>query len=111
MDALFSCVVADDSTAKGRACQRVKTHAGSGIASRCFCPPRMVPANLRTGHCKLGGTGLCSKTDLARMSSTIASSSDAAAVPDVPRGTLWGYPKGVYLLSFTELWERFSYYG
>jgi POT family proton-dependent oligopeptide transporter len=25
--------------------------------------------------------------------------------------TLWGYPKGVYLLSFTEMWERFSYYG
>jgi POT family proton-dependent oligopeptide transporter len=45
------------------------------------------------------------------MSSTIASSSDAAAVPDVPQDTLWGYPKGVYLLSFTELWERFSYYG
>jgi POT family proton-dependent oligopeptide transporter len=28
-----------------------------------------------------------------------------------PGGTLWGYPKGIYLLSFTELWERFSYYG
>jgi proton-dependent oligopeptide transporter, POT family len=28
-----------------------------------------------------------------------------------PGGTLWGYPKGVFLLSFTELWERFSYYG
>jgi POT family proton-dependent oligopeptide transporter len=28
-----------------------------------------------------------------------------------PGGTLWGYPKGVFLLSFTELWERFSYFG
>jgi POT family proton-dependent oligopeptide transporter len=28
-----------------------------------------------------------------------------------PGGTFFGYPKGVYLLSFTELWERFSYYG
>lgn len=28
-----------------------------------------------------------------------------------PGGTLWGHPRGVYLLSFTELWERFSYYG
>ncbi len=28
-----------------------------------------------------------------------------------PGGTWNGYPKGVYLLSFTELWERFSYYG
>jgi POT family proton-dependent oligopeptide transporter len=28
-----------------------------------------------------------------------------------PGGTWFGYPKGVFLLSFTELWERFSYYG
>lgn len=26
-------------------------------------------------------------------------------------GTLWGHPKGLYILFFTELWERFSYYG
>lgn len=25
--------------------------------------------------------------------------------------TLWGYPKGIYLVAFTELWERFSYWG
>lgn len=25
--------------------------------------------------------------------------------------TLWGHPKGLYILFFTELWERFSYYG
>ncbi len=25
--------------------------------------------------------------------------------------TLWGHPKGLYLLFGTELWERFSYYG
>ena len=25
--------------------------------------------------------------------------------------TLWGHPKGLYVLFFTELWERFSYYG
>ncbi|MEQ8625557.1 MAG: peptide MFS transporter [Vicingaceae bacterium] len=24
---------------------------------------------------------------------------------------LWGHPKGLYVLFFTELWERFSYYG
>lgn len=24
---------------------------------------------------------------------------------------LWGHPKGLYILFFTELWERFSYYG
>jgi POT family proton-dependent oligopeptide transporter len=25
--------------------------------------------------------------------------------------TLWGHPKGLYILFFTELWERFSFYG
>jgi proton-dependent oligopeptide transporter, POT family len=24
---------------------------------------------------------------------------------------LWGHPKGLYILFFTEMWERFSYYG
>lgn len=27
------------------------------------------------------------------------------------REELWGHPKGLYILFFTELWERFSYYG
>jgi len=27
------------------------------------------------------------------------------------RDELWGHPKGLYILFFTELWERFSYYG
>ena len=26
-------------------------------------------------------------------------------------GTWFGHPKGVYLIAFTELWERFSYFG
>ncbi len=25
--------------------------------------------------------------------------------------TLWGHPKGLFVLFFTEMWERFSYYG
>ena len=25
--------------------------------------------------------------------------------------TLFGHPYGLYILFFTELWERFSYYG
>lgn len=25
--------------------------------------------------------------------------------------TLWGHPKGLYVLFMTEMWERFSYYG
>jgi POT family proton-dependent oligopeptide transporter len=29
----------------------------------------------------------------------------------MPNQTLWGHPKGLYILFFTELWERFSYYG
>ena len=27
------------------------------------------------------------------------------------QGTILGHPKGLFLLFFTELWERFSYYG
>jgi proton-dependent oligopeptide transporter, POT family len=27
------------------------------------------------------------------------------------QGTVFGHPKGLFLLFFTELWERFSYYG
>jgi POT family proton-dependent oligopeptide transporter len=27
------------------------------------------------------------------------------------RTLLWGHPKGLYILFFTEMWERFSYYG
>lgn len=26
-------------------------------------------------------------------------------------GELWGHPNGLYVLFFTEMWERFSYYG
>ena len=26
-------------------------------------------------------------------------------------GTIFGHPKGLYVLFFTELWERFSFYG
>ncbi len=29
----------------------------------------------------------------------------------IQQGTLWGHPKGLFLLFSTELWERFSYYG
>lgn len=28
-----------------------------------------------------------------------------------PGGTLWGHPKGLFLLFLVEMWERFSYYG
>ncbi len=32
-----------------------------------------------------------------------------AGVP--PQGEWFGHPKGLYILFFTEMWERFSYYG
>ena len=42
-------------------------------------------------------------------------SSDSAhleAVPTAPpQPTLFGHPVGLYVLFFTEMWERFSYYG
>src|SRR3546814_13234315 len=35
-----------------------------------------------------------------------------AAIPDDPRqATILGHPKGLFVLIFTEMWERFSYYG
>ena len=29
----------------------------------------------------------------------------------IPSGTIFGHPKGLFLLFVTEMWERFSYYG
>lgn len=36
---------------------------------------------------------------------------NTGAVADSSEDTLFGHPKGLYILFFTELWERFSYYG
>ena len=36
--------------------------------------------------------------------------SPTAALPDTS-DTLLGHPKGLFVLFFTEMWERFSYYG
>jgi POT family proton-dependent oligopeptide transporter len=35
----------------------------------------------------------------------------AVADPQPVKGGLFGHPKGLYILFFTEMWERFSYYG
>jgi POT family proton-dependent oligopeptide transporter len=32
-------------------------------------------------------------------------------VANATSGTIFGHPKGLYILFFTELWERFSFYG
>ena len=37
--------------------------------------------------------------------------SAAAANPPSGRGAIFGHPRGLAYLAFTELWERFSYYG
>src|SRR5262245_5108596 len=34
-----------------------------------------------------------------------------AAAHDPAHDTILGHPKGIYVLFFTEMWERFSYYG
>lgn len=34
-----------------------------------------------------------------------------AAASHPERATLFGHPRGLYVLFFTEMWERFSYYG
>ena len=37
--------------------------------------------------------------------------SDSLPAATRPNNTLFGHPLGLYTLFFTELWERFSYYG
>jgi proton-dependent oligopeptide transporter, POT family len=37
--------------------------------------------------------------------------SEAAVLPAVPQGELFGHPKGLFILSSTEMWERFSFYA
>ena len=38
--------------------------------------------------------------------------STANTAPSIPHtGEIWGHPKGLFVLFFTEMWERFSYYG
>ncbi|WP_019988672.1 peptide MFS transporter [Rudanella lutea] len=36
---------------------------------------------------------------------------EATATKTVPSATLFGHPVGLFVLFFTEMWERFSYYG
>lgn len=43
------------------------------------------------------------------MSSDSAADEAAPAIPNQP--TLFGHPIGLFVLFFTEMWERFSYYG
>lgn len=46
------------------------------------------------------------KKDLNIHPKTMTTTTSAA-----PGGELFGHPKGLFLLFFTEMWERFSYYG
>jgi POT family proton-dependent oligopeptide transporter len=41
----------------------------------------------------------------------MADSSSTAAMPDSSGATFFGHPRGLATLFFTEMWERFSYYG
>src|SRR5271154_4205437 len=39
-------------------------------------------------------------------------STKTEAIPSIPmQRTILGHPVGLYILFFTEMWERFSYYG
>ena len=42
---------------------------------------------------------------------TEASSGTPAATPTAAQPTLFGHPRGLSTLFFTEMWERFTYYG
>lgn len=42
----------------------------------------------------------------------MTTSTDGAGLPDIGAARdLMGHPRGLYFLSFTEVWERFSFYG
>jgi POT family proton-dependent oligopeptide transporter len=42
----------------------------------------------------------------------VTTSTEAASLPDIGAARdLMGHPRGLYFLSFTEVWERFSFYG
>lgn len=41
----------------------------------------------------------------------MADSTRTAAMPDPSGATFFGHPRGLATLFFTEMWERFSYYG
>ncbi len=41
----------------------------------------------------------------------MSSAAASAGKPNVPGKTLFGHPVGLFVLFFTEMWERFSYYG
>jgi POT family proton-dependent oligopeptide transporter len=43
--------------------------------------------------------------------SCVSSIPNTAALAADPRRDLFGHPKGVYVCFFTEMWERFSFYG
>jgi proton-dependent oligopeptide transporter, POT family len=43
------------------------------------------------------------------MSTTVPAASATATAE--PTGSLFGHPKGLYVLFLTEMWERFSFYG
>lgn len=45
------------------------------------------------------------------MTATVASPQDKVLDTRLDRSGLFGHPRGVTTLFFTELWERFSYYG
>ena len=34
-----------------------------------------------------------------------------AMIAASPKAEVFGHPKGLYMLFFAEMWERFSYYG
>jgi POT family proton-dependent oligopeptide transporter len=43
--------------------------------------------------------------------STVTTPDDAGTAAGAPRGGFFGHPRGLATLFFTEMWERFSYYG
>lgn len=60
------------------------------------------------GNCKDDGSADCSRVDPGNARQHM---NTAEATPDFGDRSFLGHPKGLGYLSFTEAWERFSFYG
>src|SRR5690606_32984128 len=90
-------------------------------------PPRIRPDTSPRAHSPGGGTDLSSPSRPSR--AIVQPASSCQAIPQQeqrvdpspvagPKGTalthdrgFFGHPRGLATLFFTEMWERFSYYG
>jgi POT family proton-dependent oligopeptide transporter len=49
--------------------------------------------------------------DMNKLATASPGEGPAGKFPSDPGGSLWGHPRGLYYLVFSEMWERFSFFG